>query len=101
MKIDGAAIFVAVRKDFVDVDAGHDDFGDEELDVQLERQELFLQLPLEHGDEVLSVDFIHGQLHRVKIDSVTFTSCRGNHLHAANILAQTFLTNKVLLNEYS
>ena len=82
-----------LSEDLVDVDAGHDDFGDEELDVQLERQELFLQLPLEHCDEVLSVDFIHGQLHRVKIDSATFTSGRGNHLDA-NILEQAlFLGN--------
>ena len=61
---------------------GHDNFGDEELNVQFESQELFFELSLEHGYQVLAVNLVNRKMDGIKVDAIT-SSTRpggGNHL---------------------
>ena len=80
MKVDGASLPVAVSEDLVDVDAGHDDLGDEELNVQFKGQKLLLQLSLEHGYQVLPLDLVDRQFHSIKSHPIVVGPCSGNHL---------------------
>ena len=61
---------------------GHYNFGDEELNVQFESQELFFELSLEHGNQVLAVNLVNRKMDGIKVDAVTSSTRPGgsNHL---------------------
>ena len=79
---------------------GHDNFSDEELNVKFESQELFLELPLEHGYQVLAVNLVDRKMDGIKVDAITSATCPGggNHLEKDLNFSTQALTREAIFH---